>query len=97
MSHIHRIYFYRTVLQHTVCESACRSTDVHTYLTGQRQSEILHCLCQFESASADIRQLLSSDFKCFYFIFIKSSSGLIFPLTIYKYFAGHDHCSCTFS
>ena len=92
VAHIHRIDLDCSVLEHTIGEAAGRGTDVHADLALRRQRETLHCLFQFESAAADITDVVAAYFH--HGVLFDHLTGFVHLLIVDKDHAGHDHRFC---
>ena len=95
ISHINGIDFDRSVLKHTICETAGGCAYIHAHLILQRHAKIFHGFFQFQSASADIRKSLSSYLQLD--SLSKHGASLVFLLTVDIYFPGHDIRFCFFA
>ena len=86
--YIHCIDLLCSVLKHTVSKSSRRGPDVGTHRTMQFNWPELHGLFQFQPATTHIGQSLATDL--YLLRLCHRSTGLIYPLFIYKYLSSHD-------
>ena len=89
VAHIHCVDLDCTILQHTVGKAAGGCANVHADFTLGGQRKTLHGLFQFQTAAADITDIMAA--HLYLGIFFDHLTGFVYLLFIDKDHAGHDH------